>query len=207
MPWSQWWRNDYETTRGGCGRGGAGGLRRARADDRHYVSVDLHDRSKRRLGIALAQHVDTQRADQVAAQRSGAPELLVVAALGVEADHERRPAEPVAKRVDVVGEVRAAAFLARLDQHHAAGVRHALLAQGANGGQRGKEGIAIVRAAAAVELAVAQHGGPRVEAVRPAGELGLLVEVAIEQHAIVALSRHLDEDQRRAPGGSAKVRL
>ena len=42
---------------------------------------------------AFGQHVGPQRADQVAAQRRRAPQLVVVAALGVEADDEARCAE------------------------------------------------------------------------------------------------------------------
>ena len=106
---------------------------------------------------ALGEHVDAQRADQVAAQRRRAPQLFVVAALGVEADDQRRRAEAAAQRIDVVREVGTAAFLAGLDQDHAARMRHTLLAQCTDGRQRGEEGVAVVGAAAAIELAVAQH--------------------------------------------------
>ena len=74
---------------------------------------------------ALGQHVDRQRANQVAAQRSRAPELVVIAAFGIEANHEARRANAICKGLDVVRQVVAAAFLAGLDQYEAAGMRNA----------------------------------------------------------------------------------
>src|SRR5690606_18996955 len=123
---------------------------------------------------SLGQHVDAQRARHVAAQRGREPELVVVAAFGIEADDERRLAEPVGERVDVRGQIRAAAFLAGLDQDHAARVRDALVGERAQRAQRAEHRVAVVRAAAAVELAVAEHRRPRGEAFGPTGELGLL---------------------------------
>ena len=157
-----------------------------------------HDAARRARMDAFAQHVDAQRADQVAAQRRRAPELLVVAALGVEADDEARASEPRAERVDVGRQVRAAAFLAGLDQHDAARVRDLLLAQCADRREGREERIAVVRAAAAIELAVAQHRRPGLEAVGPARELRLLVEVPVHQHAVVHVARHVDHEHRRA---------
>jgi hypothetical protein len=43
----------------------------------------------------LCKNVDTQRAREVAAQRSGAPELVVVATLGVQADDEIKRTDSV----------------------------------------------------------------------------------------------------------------
>ena len=61
-----------------------------------------------------------------------------------------------------------------------------------------EHGVAVVRAAAAVELAVANHRLPRAKPVGPAGEFRLLVHVAVEQHAVLAVARDIDEQERRA---------
>src|SRR3546814_3427039 len=69
-------------------------------------------------------------------------------------------------------------------------------------GQRSVDRVAIVGAAAAVQPVAAQHRLPRAEVVVPAGHFRLLVEVSVEQHAVVAgcgaRGRNVDEDQRRA---------
>ena len=78
----------------------------------------------------------TRSPTEVAAQRRGAPELIVVAALGIEAYDETRRADPASQLVDVGGQVVAAAFFAGLDQHDAARVRDLLLLQQADRGQR-----------------------------------------------------------------------
>ena len=112
---------------------------------------------------AFGQHVDAQRADEIAAQRRRAPELVVVAAFGVEAHDEARLADAVAERL-MCGQVDAAALFAGLDQHDAAGVRDLLRVQRADRRERAEHRVAVVGAAAAVELAVADHGLPRPEA-------------------------------------------
>src|SRR5262245_1880906 len=74
--------------------------------------------------------------------------------------------------------------------------------QGAKRGERCKDRIAIVRAAAPIELAVGDERVPRPVAVAPADHLGLLVEVAVHQHGLLrrALERRdFDQEERRAP--------
>ena len=56
----------------------------------------------------------------------------------------------------------------------------------------------VVRPAPAVEPIPFHLRRPGSEAVSPPGHLGLLVEVAVEQKAVVALTWHLDEDERGA---------
>ncbi len=94
-----------------------------------------------------------------AAQRGGEPELVVIAAAGIEADDERGIADARRQMIDIEGQIVAAGFLAGLDQDHAAGMGHALLGQRQDRRQRGEDGIAVVGAAAAVELvALAARG-------------------------------------------------
>ena len=50
--------------------------------------------------------------------------------------------------------------------------------------QRGERGVAVVGAAAAVEPVALDDRRPRPEPVAPADHLGLLVEVAVEQHGV-----------------------
>ena len=102
--------------------------------------------------------------------------------------------------VDVIGQVEAAALLATLDEHHAARMRQVLLLQGANRRQGAEYGITVVGAAAAVELAIPDHGFPRGQTVTPAIELGLLVQVAVEQDGVVVAAFDLAEKHRRAAG-------
>ena len=72
-------------------------------------------------------------------------------------------------------------------------------------GEAGEDRVAVVGAAAAVQALAAHDRRPRAEALVPAGHLGLLVEVAVEEDG-VAVARptgresagHVDEDDRRA---------
>ncbi len=142
---------------------------------------------------ALAQHIDTQGAADQTAKRGGAPQLLVIAAAGVEADDQVGVADARGQRVDVEGQVGAAALLARLDEDSEIRMGDALLAQRHNGGQCREDGVAVVGAAAAVEPVAVPHGSPRPEVRPPAVHLRLLVQMAVQQH--VALPRAGDLDQ------------
>ena len=96
--------------------------------------------------------LDAQIADDRAAQRRRHPELVVVAAAAVEADHQPRRADPLREEIDVRGQIERAALLAALDDDDDARVRAALLLHRLDGGDGGEDGVAVVRAAAAVEL-------------------------------------------------------
>ena len=78
-------------------------------------------------------------------------------------------------------------------------MRTLVVAQLAQRGDRGEDRIAVVGAAAAVELAVLDYRRPRAKARAPADHLRLLVQVAVEQHGVLALARagHVDEKARR----------
>ena len=170
----------------------------AREQFAQHAHARRHDAAGHAGVHAFGQDIRAQRADQVAAQRRGAPQLLVIAALGVETDDQARRAEARAQRIDVGGQVGAAAFFARLDQDDATRMGNLLLAQRADRGNGREQRIAVVGTAAAVQLPVADHRRPRVETVRPAGELRLLVEVPVHQHAIVHVTRDVDQQHRRA---------
>src|SRR5262249_29092162 len=92
----------------------------------------------------------------------------------------------------------AAGLLAGLDEEHAAGVRHLLLLQRPDRGQRAEHGIAVIRTAPAIELVLLQDGYPGAGSLRPADHLRLLVEMPIEQYAVLALAGDVDEDDRGA---------
>jgi hypothetical protein len=113
----------------------------------------------------------------------------------------RDVAQPLAQGVDVGRQVGRAALLAGLDQADAARVRQALRLQRLERADRRVDRITVVGAAAAVEQAVLVLGRPGPEAVAPAAELGLLVEVAVQQHGVGlrrAGGRQFEEDHRRA---------
>ena len=78
---------------------------------------------------AFGEHLDVQIADDRAAQRRRHPELVVVAAAGVEADHQARRADAVGQQIDVGGEIDRAALLAAFDEHDDARVGKTLLLQ------------------------------------------------------------------------------
>jgi hypothetical protein len=104
--------------------------------------------------------------------------------------------------IDVIGQVIAAGFLARLDQNDATRVRHPLLAQCQEGAQRPEHRISVIGSAAAVELVAFETRDPRAVALGPSDHLRLLVEMTIEQHGLPTFARDIDEDDWRAPGQS-----
>ena len=184
------------------------------------VAQDAKARRHHAAGVArmhaFLQHLHLQRTADQPAQRGGQPELLVVAGARVQADHQAHRAEPLAQRVDVEGQVVGAAFLAGLDQADDARVRHALVLQRLDRGDRGIDRVAVVGAAAAVEALVDALRRPGAEVGAPAGELGLLVEVAVHQHAglLRGADRHLmagrgdlEEQHRRAAPAGGVVQL
>ena len=138
---------------------------------------------------AFLEHLDGQIAAGHAAQRGGQPHLVVVAAAGIEADDQRRLADALGEMIDVVRQIVAARFLAGLDHDHAARMRNLLRLQGHDRGQRAEDRIAVVGAAAPIQPVAFDDRLPRPEMLRPAGHFRLLVEMAVEQHAIVALAR------------------
>ena len=149
---------------------------------------------------ALGEHVHGQGAGGNAAQRGGQPQLVVIAAAGIEADDEGRAADPVGKMVDVKRQVVAAGFLAGLDHHHAARVRHALFVQREQGRQGAEHGVAVIGAAAAIEFVAFEAGDPRPVSLRPADHFRLLVEVAVEQHRVASLAGNVEGSSGVRPG-------
>ncbi len=141
------------------------------------------------------EHLHFECPDEVATQRCGAPQLLVVAAFGVQADDEARCAEARRERGNVGRQVRTAALLASLDHHHAARARNALSIECGDGSERSKDGVAIVGAAAAVQPAVANDRFPGTQPFVPAGKFRLLVQMAVQQHTVIHLAGQIDEEQ------------
>jgi len=68
-----------------------------------------------------------------------------------------------------------------------------------DGGNAGVSSVAIVGAAAAIQLAFFVFGCPRTQVVAPTAELGLLVQVAVHQHGLARAFR------LRACGGNVEV--
>src|SRR6185436_4309588 len=78
---------------------------------------------------ARGEDVHSEGAAGDAAEGGGAPELVGVAAAGVEAHDEARLADPRRQRLDVRRQIDAAALLAGLDQEDAASALHRLVAE------------------------------------------------------------------------------
>src|SRR5688572_9408393 len=112
---------------------------------------------------AFTQHIDAQGAREISAQRGGTPELIVVAALRIEAHHQRRLADAIGQRVDVSGQIGTAAFFAAFDENYAARVWNLLLGERLQRQQRTEYGIAVVRAAATIQTTIANHWRPWAE--------------------------------------------
>ena len=109
------------------------------------------------------EHAHVELAGQQPAQRRRDPQVVVVGAARVEADHEARRADALRERLDVGREVAAAALLAGLDQHDAAGCAGTRppappRSQVSDGERR----VAVVGAAAAVQAVALDHRLPRV---------------------------------------------
>jgi len=64
----------------------------------------------------LVEYLDSQCARRHAAQRGGHPELIVIAASGIETDDQRRTADPLREMIDVIRQIVAAGFLAGFNQ-------------------------------------------------------------------------------------------
>ncbi len=79
---------------------------------------------------ALVEDAHGEGARQHAAQRGGEPELVVIAAAGIEADDESGRADPRRQMIDVERQIVAARFLARLNEDDATRMRDALIVQG-----------------------------------------------------------------------------
>ena len=151
---------------------------------------------------ALGEQRDLEVADHEAAQRRRRPQLVVVRAARVEADDERR-----GRRCAARGDRCTRAGRSCRDSSHASisttqrACGSLSRAERVDRGERREDRVAVVGAAAAVELVALDHRRPRAEALAPAGHLGLLVEVAVEHHGVAGLAagaRDVDEDDRRA---------
>jgi hypothetical protein len=165
------------------------------------LARDAEARGHHAAGVAgvdaLADDLDREVHDEVPAQGTGEPELVVVACARVQADHELGRANARGEVLHIGGQVEGAALLAGLDQHHAARVRNALGLEGLDGAEGGEGRVAVVRAAATVELALLDVRHPGSEALAPALHLRLLVEVTVQQHRAGCRAGDLHQDHGR----------
>ena len=119
-----------------------------------------HARSVARMD-ALGQHFYLQHATGHATQTGGEPELVVIACAAVQAHDQAHIAQARTQRVHVGQQIVRTRFFASLNQAHDARMRHALRFEALDGSNAGVNGVAVVRAAAPVQLAVFQLGRPR----------------------------------------------
>src|SRR5437879_13829254 len=98
----------------------------------------------------LGQHLDGQATARQSAQRGRVPHPLVVAASGIEPDHEVDAPHARRERLEIRREIEAAGLLASLDHADATRMRDALRLQRPDAGKRREDGVAVVRAAAPV---------------------------------------------------------
>ena len=165
----------------------------AREELAHDAEARRHDAARRAGVHALVEHLDGQRAVDDPPKRGRHPELVVVAAAGVEAHDEARRADARRERVHVRRQVVAAAFLARLDQHDAPRVR------GTRGLQRLDRGECGERRVRPVAHAVMHPHGGDVDAGRHLATLD--PSVPGEGAAVVGGWPDVaDADLRKRPG-------
>ena len=101
--------------------------------------------------------------------------------------------------IDIERQIVAAGFLAGFDQDHATRARNILIGKRQQRGDRGIDRIAVIGRATAIKPVAIAARLPRTEAFEPAFHFRLLVEMAVEQNAIVVLvAGQVDEDERRA---------
>ena len=147
---------------------------------------------------ALGQHLDCEHAVHQTTQRSRPPQLVVIAAARVEPQHQCRRANARREQFEIRRQVVAAAFLAALDQHRNTRVRPAGFFQAFERSQGAEHGIAVIGAPAAIQLAVFNHGGPRSQALAPAGHLRLFVEMTVDQNCFALVAVDFDVKHRGA---------
>src|SRR5207248_124436 len=116
-----------------------------------------HDAARVAGVDAFAEDLDREIADDRAAKRRGHPELVVVSAAAIKTNYQTWSSDPIREELDVRRKVDRAALLAALDDHDDARVRRLLILQRADRGDRGKDRVAVVRAAASVKPPVAEH--------------------------------------------------
>ena len=133
---------------------------------------------------ALSENFDLQGSAGHAAQGGGEPQLIVVAGARVQADHQRHITQPAAQRVDVGHQVVRARLLAGFDQSDDARMRGLLRLERLHRRDARVDGVTVVGTATAIQLSVFVLRRPRSEIAAPAGELGLLVEVAVHEHRL-----------------------
>ena len=151
---------------------------------------------------ALCEDFHFEGAARHAAQRGREPQLVVVAGARIQADHQADFAEPVFQCRHVGQQIVGAAFFAGFNQADDAGMGHALRLQGLHRRNAGVDRVAVVGTAASVQQAILVLGRPGAEVVAPAGELWLLVEMAVHQHGVGhgrTGGRHFEEQHRRTP--------
>src|SRR5262245_32246615 len=99
---------------------------------------------------AFTQDAHGELADEISAQRSGAPELIVVPAFGVQTHDQRRRSDAVAERFEMRRKVDASALFGSLDENDAPRELHTLLFESGDCGDGAETGITVVGTAAPV---------------------------------------------------------
>ena len=102
-------------------------------------------------------------AGQQSAQRTGHPDVLVVASSRVEHDDEVGGAEVVGQGVEVLGEVERTGLLAGLDDESTCRVGNALLLQHPNRGHAEVAAVSVVERPATEQPRLTSNRLPRVQ--------------------------------------------
>src|SRR6185369_2651683 len=117
---------------------------------------------------AFREYTHTKVAREISPQRCRTPDLVVVAAFRIEADHEGWLTDLIAKRIQMGGQIDTAALFAGLNQQDTARQGHFLGLEGGDGSERAEHCVAVIRASTAIELAITHDRLPRTQAWQPA---------------------------------------
>src|SRR5262249_12453963 len=115
----------------------------------------------------------------------GAPQLIVVATPGVQADDQTGSAEARGVGVDIVRQIARTTLLRAFDQDDDPSVRLTVVLQSLHRGQCCEHGIAIVSSSTAIEPAIGiEVWRPWSQVVTPSYHGRLLVQVTVHQHRV-----------------------
>src|SRR5262249_10568890 len=96
----------------------------------------------------------------------------------------RRIADARRKMLHVMRQIVARGFLTRLNQDDAASMGKSLLGQRQDRAKGGEKCVAIIGAAAPIELVTLQPRDPRSIALEPTSHRTLLVDMTVERHSL-----------------------
>src|SRR5882762_7410779 len=130
---------------------------------------------------AFGENLDAEFSADQAAQRCRRPELLVIAASGIQRDTQARLPDTPRQMLYIMRQVETAALFASLDDDDASRVRNRVRLQRADRAETREHRVAIVGAATSLKSFRLWYWSPSAGTFAPTRHLRLLVHVSVEQ--------------------------